>query len=165
MNEEEVKKLIEELTKDDTDDLIMRATEHSHKGYDKSKILEKIFFVTAVLKGTEPATTTNYGKFFIAPVSCTVLEIKEIHGTIGSDGSAVTLSVERLQGTEALDAGDNLMSGTFNLKATKDTVQTATLIGTNVVNLKVDDRLALVNTGTPTAVADLVVIVKLRANI
>lgn len=121
------------------------------------------FVVNATLPGTSAATATNYGKVFIAPFICTVTSIKEVHGTAGSDGSAVTLSVERLQGTEALGSGDELLAATkIDLKGTADTVQTPTLTATTAnLTLAAGDRLGLVDTGTLTAVADVAVTIEL----
>lgn len=102
-------------------------------------------------------------QFFIAPVACEVVSIREVHGTAGSDGSAVTLQVERLQGTEAPGGnGDALLSSALSLKATANTVQAGTLVTTSVVQLAAGDRLGVDITGTTTAVADAVVTVLLK---
>lgn len=124
----------------------------------------EIFTVSAYLGGTQAATDTNYGKFFTAPFICKVLAIEEIHAVAGTDSGAVTLSVERLQGTEALDAGDDLLGATkINLKGTANTKQAPALTGTTAnLTLAAGNRLALVDTGTLTAVADVVVTVTLQ---
>lgn len=102
-------------------------------------------------------------QFFVAPVACEVVAVSEVHGTAGSDGSAVTLQVERLQGTEAPGGnGDALLSPTINLKGTANTVQSGTLVTTTVVQLAAGDRLGVNITGTTTAVADAVVTVLLK---
>jgi hypothetical protein len=121
---------------------------------------------SANISGLLAATATNYGVFFIADRGYTVTGISEVHSTAGSDGGAVTLSVERLQGTEALDAGDDLLGATkIDLKGTADTVQSPALTATaaNLV-LAAGDRLALLDTGTLTAVADVCVTVSLKAS-
>lgn len=119
--------------------------------------------ITKELHGTAPATTANYGKFFVATSKCVVKKISEVHTTKGSHGSAVTLQVERLQGTETSGNGDNLLATAFNLKGDAETVQTGTLT-TTVANLVLSagDRLNLVDAGTPTAVAGLCVVVELE---
>ena len=63
--------------------------------------------ITVNLKNTEPATAVNYGLFFTADRPYNVIGITEVHGTAGTDASAVSLQIERLQGTEALTAGKN----------------------------------------------------------
>lgn len=118
---------------------------------------------TVLLAGTTPATSGNYGVFFIFPYGGTITGITEVHGTAGSDGSAVTLQIEKLTGTQASGAGVSLLGTSFNLKATANTVQTATLTGvTSNLQFNVGDRLGLVLTGTPTSLADLVVVVQFK---
>ena len=121
--------------------------------------------ITVKLKGTDAATAGNYGKFFVnsSDLTLIVVAISEVHGTAGSHGSAVTLQIERLQGTEALGSGDALLSSTFNLKGTADTVQHGTLISNSqLLVLEKWDRLALKDAGTLTAVADVCVTVMLK---
>ncbi len=121
--------------------------------------------VVVKLKGTDAATAGNYGKFFVnaSDKALIVTAVSEVHATAGSDGSAVTLQIERLQGTEALGSGDSLLNSTFNLKGTADTVQEGTLISdSQLLILSKGDRLALLDTGTLTAVNDLVVSIILK---
>ena len=102
-------------------------------------------------------------QFFVAPFACEVVGVDEVHGTAGSDGGAVTLQVERLQGTEAPGGnGDALLSATIDLKGTANTVQSGTLVTTTVVELAAGDRLGVDITGTTTALADAVVTVLLK---
>jgi len=119
------------------------------------------FTVTQVLKSTDAATAANFGKIFVAPKACTVKKITEVHTVAGSDSSAVTLHVERLQGTETSGNGDNLHTTGMNLKGTAETPQSPTLLAT-VVELAVGDRLNLVDTGTLTALDGLVVTIELE---
>lgn len=94
-------------------------------------------------------------QFFIAPYPVKVVGVYECHGVAGTNGSAVTLQVERLQGTEAPGGnGDALLSSTINLKATANAVQTGTLVTTSVVELATGDRLGVDITGTTTTCAD-----------
>jgi len=96
--------------------------------------------------------------FFIAPFDLTIKRIDYIHSTAGSDAGAVTLQVERLQGTEAPAAGDNLLSAAFNCKGTANTVQNGALTATTAsLTLSRGDRLGLNYTGTLTALAGVVV--------
>jgi len=115
-----------------------------------------IFPVSVHLKSTEPATAANYTPFFIADRPMIVVAFTEVHGTAGTDGSDVTLQLERLQGTEAPDSGDELLSSALSLKATANTVQYGTLVNTDVIALKSGDRLCLKDSGTLTSVNSLV---------
>lgn len=120
--------------------------------------------IEAALPGTQPATAGNYSTFFIADRNYIVESVSEIHGTAGSDGSAVTLDITKDTGTTAPAGGSSVLSsGTFNLKATANTLQTIAGVATGVGQLAVGDRLALKLTGTPTAVASLMVEVALRS--
>lgn len=101
--------------------------------------------------------------FFIANKAYEVTAVKEVHVTAGSDGGAVTLNIERLQGTETSGNGDALLSAGINLKGTAATVQSGTLVTTAVVELTAGDRLGIDVTGTTTAVAGMVVTVSLKA--
>jgi hypothetical protein len=119
--------------------------------------------VSVVVPGTSAATSANYGPFFIAHRKLVVTGIKEVHDTAGSDGSAVTLMVERLQSTETKGNGDDLLSSSFNLKGTAETVQSGTLT-TTIANLILEagDRLGLDEDGTLTDVAHVCVTVEYR---
>lgn len=116
------------------------------------------------LLGTDAATAANYDQIFIANRPYEVVEISEVHRVAGTNGSDVTLNIERLSGTEALDSGDTLCVAGFNLKGTVYTVVTKKT--TDLVKasrtLNVGDRLALKDTGTLTSVAGLVVSILLK---
>src|SRR3989304_3804080 len=64
------------------------------------------YSVSLALAATAAATAANYGRFYVATQRVRVTKISEVHQTAGTDGGAVTLDVERLQGTEALGSGD-----------------------------------------------------------
>ena len=90
---------------------------------------------------------------FIATQPVRVVAISYIGRVIGSDGSAVSASVVRCQGVEAPASGDALQQAVFNLKATVETVQNATLTATAaLLDLDAGDRLACLLAGTQTAV-------------
>lgn len=109
------------------------------------------------LYGTAPATAANYDVFFIADRPYEVYQISEVHRVLGTDGGAVTVNVERLSGTEALDAGDTICVSAFNLKSTINTVVTKKTTDLQNRVLAIGDRLALKDSGTLTAVAGLTV--------
>ena len=109
-------------------------------------------------------------QFFTAPVKCQVITIREIHTVAGSDGSAVTATISRCQGTEAATAGDDLLGTTkIDLKGTALTEQKfdaadsgeLTSTAANLI-LEAGDRLSLDVTGTTTAVAGVIISVLLE---
>lgn len=114
------------------------------------------------LQNTDAATTANYGTFFTAQESCVVVAVTEVHGTLGTDASAVTLQIEKLTGTTAPDSGTELLSTAFNLKGTINTVQYGVLVvnGENILGR--GDRLCLKDAGVLTAVANVQVTVYIQ---
>lgn len=124
---------------------------------------ELVFPVTITLQGSAAATADNYDVFFIADRDYLVVSISEIHSTVGSDGSDVTCQVQKLTGTEAVASGSDILSTAFDLKGTANTVQEGILVLTsNTLVLNKGDRLALDDSGTLTAVTDVIVTVQLR---
>jgi hypothetical protein len=100
---------------------------------------------------------------FIAPRPCYVRKISCVYGT--GSGAAGTLTVERLQGTEAVTAGDDLCPVTpIDENTTVDTVQNAVLTTTAAhLLLAVGDRLAVKEaSGTGTTLANCCVTVQLE---
>lgn len=137
--------------------------DHKHNGLDGTKRLSSNVFVSAVLPGTMPATAANYGIFYVATRPCFVKAVSEVHTTAGTDASAVTLQLERLQGTEAPDSGDALLATAFDLKGTANTVQRGTFVANKTLTyLALGDRLCLKDAGTLTAVAGLCLTVELQ---
>ena len=107
--------------------------------------------MTISLPGVQPQTASNYGIFYIANRPIEIRKIKEVHSVAGNDGSAVTLQVEKLTGTTALDSGSTLLTTAFNLKGTDNTVVSYEGRGlTSNRILKEGDRLALKDSGTLT---------------
>jgi hypothetical protein len=141
--------------------------DHYHTGTDVSQVnyanlYQKKVYVYHTIVGTDAATATNYGVFYIVPFQCIVNVIKEVHMTLGTDGSAVTLTIEKLTGTQALDAGVSTLSSTIDLRGTINTVVTPTLTTTNADrNLAIGDRLSMKDAGTLTAVANVTIMVEL----
>ena len=126
------------------------------------KLSGRIEHYCHTLIGTTASTAANYTVFFIAPAPCYVSSFKEVHQTAGTDAGAVTLQLEKLNSTEALDAGDNVLATALSLKSAIDTVQTATLTTTNANRtLATGDRLAMKDAGTLTAVANVTVLLEL----
>jgi hypothetical protein len=109
------------------------------------------------------ASTVADVQFWTAPVKCEVVAVREVHTTAGTDGSAVTGTIRRCQGTEAATAGDDLLSATIDLKGTALTEQTPALTATTAnLTLEAGDRLSLDVTGVTTALAGVILTVLLK---
>lgn len=134
---------------------------HMHNGSDANRINDRDIvgkneFIDFTLSGIAPQTAGNYSTFFLAPYAMTISKIMEVHTT--TNGAALTLYVEKLTGTTAPGSGTNVMTGTFNLNATANTNQTATLTPTvGVIQLAAGDRLGLVKTGTLTSITNITI--------
>lgn len=117
------------------------------------------FYVRHALSGTAPATAANYGYFWTAPMPCRLVGVYEVHRTAGTDGSAVTLDIEKLTTGTAQDAGTAMLTATINLKSTADTpTYTAATATAANARLDVGDSMALLDAGTLTAVADMSIV-------
>lgn len=101
--------------------------------------------------------------FFVANKACRITSIQEVHATAGTAAGAVTLQVTKESGTTTAGNGTALLTATFDLKGTANTVQTGAL-NTNydVVFLNPGDRLSVVFTGTLTSLAGVAVTVELE---
>lgn len=98
--------------------------------------------------------------FFFALRPMTISAVYEVHRVKGSDAGAVTLDVTHETGTTAMGGGTTVLSAPFSAKATAMTVQTGALTATAAdLALAAGDRLSVVLTGTPTALAGVVIIV------
>lgn len=141
--------------------------DHFHNGNDVSRVnwldlAQRKLYLHHTIYGANAATAANYGVFFICPVSCSVTNFQEVHQTAGSDAGAVTLTLEKLTGTQAPDGGMTLLQSTLSLKATANTVQTATITSTyGNRGLAPGDRLCLKDSGTLTAVANVTIMTEL----
>jgi hypothetical protein len=91
-----------------------------------------------------------------------IVEAAEVHTTLGSDGGGVTLTIEKLTGTQAPGGGVNMLkTTTFNLKSTINTpVKVAvsqlgalTSAQAAATQLSPGDRMGLTFTGVLTALA------------
>jgi hypothetical protein len=126
-------------------------------------VLPGTFSVTSHLNSTQAATADNYGVFYIAPYPVEVVSVRERHETAGSDGSAVTLMVAKVPSGTAKGSGTDVLSAGINLKGTADTNAAGSLHATAAnYRLAAGDALALVPTGTLTAVDGVTVTVELK---
>jgi hypothetical protein len=98
-----------------------------------------MFFATY----TEMAAAAVDVPFFIATRACIVKTISQIHGVAA--GGTSTMTIMKDTGTTAPGAGTSLhQSGSFNLNATANTVQNATVATTiATVSLAAGDRLSV----------------------
>lgn len=102
--------------------------------------------------------------FFIADRAYTVTSIEAVWSTAESTG-AMDIQVQRLQGTEAIAAGDDLLSAVIDATGTADTVNAGTLTATAaLLDLAAGDRLAVELSATPNEVVNMVVTVGLEVN-
>jgi len=162
----------EKQTETDSQYQLTRIQSHAHTGIDSvpiefSHLSNRVLTVYWTIPGAQAATATNYGTFFTAPYACTVIAMTEVHETAGTNAGAVTLQLERLQGTDAPGAGDEILVTAFNLKATANTVQEGVITpvrtsGISAANLSVGDRLCLKDAGTLTALSNVSVVVLIQ---
>lgn len=140
---------------------------HNHDGVNSANVRfsdnsNKFFYLPITLNGTSAATATNYGVIFIAPFPCSITEVIECHQTAGTGAGSVTLNLEKLIGTQALDAGATMINA-IDLKGTANTVIKANLLNEQYkLNLAVGDRIALKDTGTLTSLAGVSLMIKIN---
>jgi len=168
MNEELILKKLQELEKQ-VNTLVRspKVADHYHNGFDSSRVQwsdtdDKRVYLSHTIIGADAATAANYTVFFINQIgACYISRIYEVHQTAGSSADAA-LNIEKLTGTQALDAGVATLKTAFELDATANVVRTGTLTETLANrNLAVGDRLALDDAGTLTAVANVTIFVEL----
>jgi hypothetical protein len=110
-------------------------------------------------------------RFHIFNYSGKITKITEIHSTAGNDAAAVTGHITKETSGQAPGDGTSVMSGTFNLKGTADTEQTATLStalnndGTSVLSFSAGDMLSFKLTGTATTAAGVLVMVWVQPDV
>lgn len=119
--------------------------------------------ITKTLDDTDAQTAAKYGFIFTAlKRGYEVMAIGEIHGTLGTDGAAVTLQLERLTGTTAKGSGTNILVTAFDLKSTINTPVVKETTALQNRQLARGDRLALKTSGTLTALKDVHVTIYLK---
>lgn len=140
---------------------------HVHNGYDMNKVSwvdidQKTLYLAHTVPSVDAATAGYYSTFFIAPAIMTLQSVREVHATAGTAGGSVTLQVEKLTSTTAPGSGTNMLGTALSLKATANSVQTASLT-TTLANrgLAIGDRVALKTSGTLTSVANVTVLLEL----
>jgi len=128
-------------------------------GFLKNRILP----VHWTVPDTLAAAAGSYGVFWIAPFDCVVMNVWEAHQTAGTNGGAVTLQIEKLTGTQALDAGTAMLITAIDLKGAINTVVNPALSKTlSSLQLARGNRLALKDAGTLTAVNNVTVLIEIK---
>lgn len=139
---------------------------HRHTGLDSdpvdwTSVGNRVLTFRHTLPGAAAATGANYGAFLVVPQACRVVRFVEVHRTAGTDASAVTVDLEKLTSGTAEGSGSSVLSAALSLKSTANTPQEGTITSTNANRTLADgDRLALKDSGTLTAVADVTVMVQ-----
>lgn len=134
----------------------------------KAAIWQAPFPVQVVLATNAAILTAGDSAIFIADTDYELLMASEVHSTLGTDGSAVTLDLERLTGTTAVGSGTSLLSSTFNLKATINTVVEKSIANGGLPSSAASrfigdgDRIGMNLTGTLTAVTGMCLTLWLR---
>lgn len=115
------------------------------------------FYVT--LNVLSPDTASSYGTIYIANFGIMIREVRVVWGTASTSG---TLNIERLSGTEALDAGDEIFKTDIDMSGTANTVITKKT-STDLQNTKLSpgDRIAFKDGGTLTNQANLCITIYL----
>lgn len=102
---------------------------------------------------------------WLADADAEIVFAAEIHETLGTDGSAVTLDVVKVADGTAVGSGTSLLASTFNLKATVATRQSRTLSAGTLATDRIiysGQTLGLNFAGTMTAVTGVHVTVVLN---
>lgn len=147
---------------------LRKVPDHTHDGVNSTKIkqgnlIERRRVIQYTIPGTQAATATNYGVFFLALYPCFVRVIKEEHQAAGTDGLSVGLNIEKLTGATAPDSGDVILSTNIDLKGTINTSQKGALkIDRKVRTLGVGDKLCMKDVGTLTSVGNVHVIIEIE---
>lgn len=124
------------------------------------RALPETFSVTAVLGGSQPATSANYGYFYRAPYGVEVVSVKARFGTASSSG---TVTVKKVPSGTAIASGTAVLASAMSTAGTADTDVAGTLSSTAAdTKLDAGDALALVSGGTLTSGANLIVTVELK---
>lgn len=162
--EQEIRKIWAEIGKVKQYPVLL---DHYHNGMDVSPvnfkdIYQKKIWVPHTIVSTNAATAANYGVFFIAPQACLISNFYEVHQALGTDGGAVTVTLEKLTTGVAPDSGAVALETALSLKTTINTVQTGTITRTSANRtLAKGDRLCLKDAGVLTSVSNVTVLVEL----
>lgn len=115
---------------------------------------------TAVLQGAAPVTAANYGVFYRAPYGVEVVAVTARFSTASSSG---TVDVKKAPSATAIGSGTTVLASVLSTAGAADTDVVGTLSAT-AANRKLakGDVLGLVNGGTLTSLANLVISIELK---
>lgn len=104
---------------------------------------------------------------FVCDRQYELLMVQEVHGTAGTDAGTVSIDIMKATGTTAPGSGTSVLSSVFNAKSTINTVVTkskalGTLAAQATRTFAPGDRVAVVFTGTLTALAGVAVSIYLK---
>ena len=98
-------------------------------------------------------------RFYVAPRTMRVMKVILCVTVAGTNGSDVTVMVEKVASGTAIGSGVDVLSATLNLKGTADTNQTGALSTVaGAVILQTGDSLALDFTGTLTSATGVITV-------
>jgi hypothetical protein len=115
--------------------------------------------ITKSLDGTSANTAGNYGVILNVKSAYIVSYVATSWQTASTSG---TLNLERLSGTEALDAGDTIFVSNVSLSGTANTINIKSGKDLQNIILKSGDRLALKDSGDLTNQVGVCVTIYLR---
>lgn len=122
----------------------------------------RLITATLNLTGAAPATAANFGHFFTADRALKIIGGRFRVITPGSDGGAVTAMLKKVPSGTAMASGVDALATAMDLKTTANTNAALALHATaGNITLAAGDSLALVPTGTLTALAGLQMTVEL----
>ena len=98
---------------------------------------------------------------FIANEDYEVVGVREVHSTAEATNSP-TLQLQRLQNTESLGNGDDLLLSSVDLTGTADTVVNPDIVSDGTQKLNAGDRLGLVVSGSTAEIAGVCVTIQLK---
>lgn len=109
------------------------------------------------------AAAADYDGVIPVPDAAEIVSVTERHQTAGSDGGAVTVMVKKVPSGTAKASGTDTLSAGISLKGTADTNAAGSLHATAAnYQFAAGDGVALVTTGTLTAVDGVSVTVKFK---
>lgn len=133
-------------------------------GFAKGGVWRAPRIITMAFPTNAAILTSPNCALFVADAYYVLEQVSEIHETLGTDGSAVTLDIVKATGTGTAAGGTSVLSSTFNLKATINTVVRKTrssglVVTNNAAGLRLapGDRFCAKFSGTLTSVTGVCV--------
>lgn len=117
------------------------------------------FEITYTFAGATPATATNYEVIYVANRPVEVMKVKAVWRVASTSG---TLNIEKLTGTQALNAGLEILKTNISTSAAANTVVSRSGYELQNRELREGDRIALKDGGTLTNLAGLTVTIYLH---